>query len=182
MPWFNDLIKAAIRERRKADRKWRATKDPTHYSVFKQKKNHATLLMNQARCTYYTDYNEFIKKNSADQGRLFKAANSLLSESKKLSLPGGSNAEAAANSIGRFFIDKVTSIHSKLGNAVNSRVSTQDMDNNLAYNSFTSFKSLSGDDVRHIITRSSKKSCSLDPVPTSLVVECMDVLLPVITN
>ena len=178
VPWFNDLIKAAIRERRKAERKWRATKDPTHYSVFKQKKNHATLLMNQARCTYY---NEFIKKNSADQGRLFKAANSLLSESKKLSLPGGSNAEAAANGIGRFFIDKVTSIHSKLGNAVNSRVSTQDMDNNLAYNSFTSFKSLSVDDVRHIITRSSKKSCSLDPVPTSLVVECMDVLLPVIT-
>ena len=29
--------------------------------------------------------------------------------------------------------------------------------------------------------RSSKKSCSLDPVPTSLVVECMDELLPVIT-
>ena len=152
VPWFNDSIKAAIRERRKAERKWRTTKDPTHYSVFKQKKNHATLLMNQARCTYY---NEFIKKNSADQGRLFKAANSLLSDSKKLSLPGGSNAEVVANNIGRFFIDKVTSIHSKLGYAVNSRVPKQDMDNNLAYNSFTSFKSLSEDDVRHIIMRSS---------------------------
>ena len=55
------------------------------------------------------------------------------------------------------------------------------MDNNPAYNSFTSFKSLSVDDVWHIITRSSKKSCSLDPVPMSLVVECMDVLLLVIT-
>ena len=75
--------------------------------------------MNQARCTYH---NEFIKKNSADQGRLFKAANSLLSESKKVSLPGGSNAEAVANDTGRFFIAKVTSIHSKLGNAVNTYV------------------------------------------------------------
>ena len=170
VPWFNDSIKAAIGERRKAERKWRATKDPTHSSVFKQKKNHATLLMNQARCTYY---NEFIKKNSADQGRLFKAADSLLSESKKLSLPGGSNAEAVANNIGRFFIDNwVTGIYSKLGNAVNSSVSTQDMDNNPAYNSIASFKSLSVDDVRHIIMRSSKKSCSLDPAPMSLVVEC----------
>ena len=60
---------------------------------------------------------------------------------------------------------------------MNSNVSTQD----LASNSFTSCKSLSIDDVRHIIMRSSKKSCSLDPVPTSLVVECMDELLPVIT-
>ena len=84
----------------------------------------------------------------------------------------------AVNNIGRFFIDKVTSIHSKLGNA---NVSTQDMENNLASNSVTSFKSLSMDDVRHIITRSSKKSCSLDPVPTSLVVECMDELLPAVT-
>ena len=64
---------------------------------------------------------------------------------------------------------------------MNSRVSTQDTDNNLVYNSFTSFKSLSVDDVRHIIMRSSKKSCSLDPAPVSLVVECMDVLFPVIT-
>ena len=85
-----------------------------------------------------------------------------------------------ANNIGRFFIDKVTGIHSKLRNAVNSNVSTQDMDNNLAYNSFTSFKPLSMENVQHIIMRSSKKSCSLDPVPTSLVVECMDELLPVI--
>ena len=76
----------------------------------------------------------------------------------------------------------LTSIHSKLGNTVNSRVSTQDTDNNLVHNSFTScFKSLSVDDVRHIIMQSSKKSCSLDPVPMSLVVECTDVLLPVIT-
>ena len=178
VPWFNDSIKAAITERRKAER--RATKYPLHYSAFKQKKNHATiihdatLLMNQARCKYY---NEFIEKNRFHQGRLFKAANSLLSESTKLSLPGGSNAVMVVNSIGRFFIDEVTSIHSKLGDAVNSNVSTQDMQNS----SFTSFKSLSMDDVRHNIMRSSRKSCSLDPVPTSLVVECMDELLPVIT-
>ena len=111
-----------------------------------------------------------------------KAANSLLSGSKKLSLPGGSKTEVVANNIGRFFIDKVTSTHSKRANAVNSDVSTQDMENNLASTSFTSFKSLSMDDVRHIIMRSSKKSCSLDPVPTSLVVECMDELLPVIRH
>ena len=79
VPWFNDSIKVTIkanskkqREKRKAERKCRPTKDPMRYSVFKQKKNHTTLLMNQARCTYY---NEFIKKNSTDQGRLFKAAN-----------------------------------------------------------------------------------------------------------
>ena len=37
------------------------------------------------------------------------------------------------------------------------------------------------DDVRHIIMRSSTKSCSLDPEPTSLIVKNMDETLPVIT-
>ena len=74
LPWFNDSIKAAIRERRKAERKWRSTKDPNYYSAFKQKRNYARLLMNlQARLKYY---NEFIEKNGFDQGRLFRAANS----------------------------------------------------------------------------------------------------------
>ena len=68
------------------------------------------------------------------------------------------STKVVANNIGRFFIYKVTSIHSKLGNAVNSNVSKQDMESNLVYNSFTSFKSLSKNDVRHIIMRSSKKS------------------------
>ena len=85
-----------------------------------------------------------------------------------------------ANNIGRFFMEKVTSIHSKLGEA-NSNVSTQEVETNLAAISFTTFKILSMNDVWHIIIRSSKKSCSLDPSPTSLVVECMDELLPVIT-
>ena len=39
--------------------------------------------------------------------------------------------------------ESVSEIHSKLGNAVNSNVSTQNMENNLVYNSFTSCKSLS---------------------------------------
>ena len=33
-----------------------------------------------------------------------------------------------------------------------------------------------------LIAKSSKKSCSLDPMPTPLVVECFDVLLPVLTR
>ena len=55
--------------------------------------------------------------------------------------------------------ESVSEIHSKLGNAVISNISTQDMENNLVYNSSTSCKSLSKlmDDVRLIIMRSLKK-------------------------
>ena len=43
------------------------------------------------------------------------------------------------------------------------------------------FKELSIDDVKNIITRSAKQSCLLDPMPTSILMQCGDELLPVTT-
>ena len=37
-------------------------------------------------------------------------------------------------------------------------------------------------DISAIIKKSTKKSCKLDPIPTQLVVDCLDQLLPVITT
>ena len=44
------------------------------------------------------------------------------------------------------------------------------------------FKPLSEGDVRKLIQGFPKKSCTLDPMPTSLVINCIDLLLPVITK
>ena len=42
------------------------------------------------------------------------------------------------------------------------------------------FRCLTESDARAIITKSAKKYCKLDPLPTSLLVNCLDELLPVI--
>ena len=47
---------------------------------------------------------------------------------------------------------------------------------------FPQFKELSVDNVKALIIGCSKKSCSLDPTPTLLVVECIDVVAPVIVR
>ena len=38
------------------------------------------------------------------------------------------------------------------------------------------------EDVRTLISKSNKKSCSRDPMPIQIVVECLDVLLPALTR
>ena len=45
----------------------------------------------------------------------------------------------------------------------------------------TSFKALSESEVHALIERSAKTLCALDPVPTSLLVNCLDELIPIIT-
>jgi len=117
VPWIDSDIKAAIRERRKAERKWRANKLPTDFATFKMKKNYVTKLMNRARSRYYSD---FIRDNSSDQRKLFRAAKSLLSEPKTLSLPDGTDTLALANNIGEFFAKKVKDIQSKLDTRTSS--------------------------------------------------------------
>ena len=179
IPWFNE-IRDAIKGRRKAERKWRRTKSVSHYLAdFKQKKNYATLLMNRARYAYYS---EFINENSADQGRLFRATKTLLKELNKLSLPEGSDAQVLANDIGKFFVEKVNNIHAKLTGEEASDTSEELITNTYSGAFFLDFSELSSDDVRTMIMQSSKKSCTLDPMPSSLIVQCIDELLPVITS
>ncbi len=38
------------------------------------------------------------------------------------------------------------------------------------------------DDVKKLIMKSPTKSCSLDPIPTDLLKQCLDVLLPIIVD
>ena len=45
-----------------------------------------------------------------------------------------------------------------------------------------SFRVLNESEVQKLIEATPKKSCSLDPMPTPLVVGCIDVLLPVVTK
>ena len=48
--------------------------------------------------------------------------------------------------------------------------------------SIEKFDVLSQSDVRKLIESTPKKSCLLDPIPTTVVIGCIDVLLPVITK
>ncbi len=86
---------------------------------------------------------------------------------------------ALANDIGHFFIQKIKCICSDLSD-FSMLQSTTETSSTSAISSFDKFEVLNEEDVKYLITKSGKKSCALDPMPTSLVTECLDVLLPVI--
>ena len=130
----------------------------------------------------YVHNEDFIENNSADQGKLFRAVKSLLSETKTLSLPAGLDSEVAANDIGLYFVRKVQNIQDNLSSSAEPDESFEPPSERCHTDSFAQFNQLTMDDVRDIILRSAKKSCKLDPIPTSMVIHCMNELLPVITS
>ncbi len=47
--------------------------------------------------------------------------------------------------------------------------------------SFSDFIPISHDNIRKILMSSTSKSCKLDPMPTTIIKDCLDVILPIIT-
>lgn len=66
--------------------------------------------MNEPRFTYYE---EFIKENSSDQSKLFRASKGLLNLQADKSLPPHTDASVIASEMGEYFIHKTVAIRSK---------------------------------------------------------------------
>ena len=91
---------------------------------------------------------------------------------------------ALTNDIGRFFIRKIKIICSNIDAVANSRTGIVVPDDSEVgpKKELRTFQPLNESKVRDLIRTSTKKTCPSDPAPTSLVVSCLDILLPVITR
>lgn len=65
-PWLTDEIRRAKRKKRKAERRWRASRSPLNLALFRSQRNHVTYLMNKARREYYTDFIDEISWRSKE--------------------------------------------------------------------------------------------------------------------
>ena len=148
--------------------------------AYKAKKNDANALMNEARRKFY---HNFIQDNSSSQRQLFSAAKKLLSNGdNRVVYPPVDDNIKLANQLGTFFIQKIETIGFNLDNMAQGLPTFPDDHAPVSPPPFSKFSPLTEEKVSKLINSSTKKSCTLDPMPTSLVTDCIDVLLPIITK
>ena len=137
-------------------------------------------LMNKARQEFYT---QFVEENSSNQKKLFNVANKLLGERKQLRFPEHTNKTVLANDIGRYFVRKIKRIRTDI-DSIHLHPQDQDLvpPDSVTNRALNSFNNLSERNVSDLINNSAKKSCVLDLMPTCLIYDSLDVLLPVITR
>jgi len=137
--------------------------------------------MTQARQVFYTN---FIDENSVDQGRLFRATKRLLARTDELSFPDYHDKTVLTNDINDFFVRKITKIRANIhATDVDDTLPTESGIGDLCTYSFlSSFYSLTESDVSALIKKSAKKSCLMDPMPTSLVAGCLDVITRIVNS
>ena len=85
--------------------------------------------------------------------------------------------------MGMFFIKKIADIRLDLDNHDKQQASTDRVSHDIEIDSLLfKFSSLSQEEVHDLVRASSEKSCGLDPIPTKLLLDCLDVPLPIIAK
>ena len=125
-------------------------------------------------------------ENGADQRKLFNAAKKLLGMKDEPLFAKHLEKSITAKDIGRYFVRMVENIRNEIDA---TPISQSDrnlvppdkpvVDTNVILRSFWN---MSEHDIYDLIQKSAKKSCVLDTLPTTLVWDLLDVLLPVITK
>ena len=115
--------------------------------------------------------------------QLFNVADKLLGRNIALPLPTSVSMECLPRLFSRFFHDKVVKIREHLDGATTHELpSPYSHDVEYEHTLFTSFKPVTTEHLLSILAKCAPKSCDLDPMPTSLLLDCLDVLLPSMTD
>ncbi|MCH1596002.1 MAG: reverse transcriptase family protein [Flavobacteriaceae bacterium] len=178
VPWFTEEIADAKRDRRKAEQKWRDSGLTIHRELYMSSRNKVNILITTSKKKYYNQQVQSCK----DQKSIFKILNRLLFRNEQPKLPTTFTGEDLTEQFNEFFTTKIKKIREKLD-------STQSVAHSLPHQPpvtcdtpLTNFTPLSDEDILKLIKSMPCKSCELDPLPTRILLDHIDVLLPSIAK
>ena len=177
-PWFSlvsEKLLDAKRKRRQAERKWLSTGLTVFKDMYKTAKHRVTKIVLKAKSVYY---NQQISLASSSK-QLYRITNNLLCKSKAKALPTLYPLSSLPDVFCNFFSNKIATIRHQLDSQAIPTVPP--VSGSFLGKTFSVFQPVTESEVKSVIIKSAPKSCPLDPIPTQLLIECIDVLLPPLT-
>ena len=176
-PWFEsirDELFIAKRVRRQAERKWRNTKLTIFKDLYGQAKHKVSKLVHTAMCKFYTE--RIALASSSEE--LHQIVNTLSNRHPPKILP----TIYPRADLPSIFIKHFTNKVEKLRVNIASEHVTSTLVTGTTAATFCSFEKVSQLTVKECILISAPKSCQLDPIPSKLLIECLDSILPSLTD
>lgn len=139
-------------------------------------------LVKSSKLQYYTTV---IKEHCGNQKQLYKTVNKLLQKPSTTHYPPSPDNRSIADVFADFFSAKIDGIQSDLLKKKNNIVNSDDITTDetiYSSSNFNTFSAVKPDDIMPIVMTTLSKSCALDPLPSSVIKPCVDLLLPVITD
>ena len=174
--WYTDEIRAEKQVKHRLERKWRKSKLQVDKDAYWAQHLRYIKLLDASKKKHYND-----KLSGAGAKETFKIIGVLLNQTDKI-LPTLYKPDVLGNKFANFFNEKVEKIRTSI---------TCNMDNNnddnmymdvVVENVMYKFRELDQSEVCSIVKDSANKSCKLDSLPTWLLKENIDVVLPTLTS
>ncbi len=178
-PWMTDEYGVEKRKRRKLEKKMKKTQLEIDKQAFKDQKNKTNELLNENKGKFFK---KLIDENKDNPRNLFRVMNSALNRKQDTPFPPHLSETDLANGFSNFFTDKINKIRTNLDNVSNAK-SINDIQEASKYETtLENFHLLSEDQVRELVKKSPTKHCELDPMPTWLIKDCLEEILPTLTR
>ena len=177
-PWFNDSLRAMKSQRRTLERKYLSTRLEVHRQMYRDQCQIYTAALHSAKSTYYK-----AKTGESDNNQLFSMVNGLFKVKRLPPLPSHVSCHSLAEDFGEFFHSKIEKIRDRLHTSNAQSTETSVLINpSPCPTSLSEFTEVSETYIRELIDKSKPKSCCLDPVPTRILKQSVDVLAHPITK
>ncbi|KAK7497772.1 hypothetical protein BaRGS_00010906 [Batillaria attramentaria] len=176
--WFSEDVHEEKRKKHHAERVWRHTRLEVHRQLYKSARNRYNKAVKSAKSDFIVN-----SLSTSDPRRLYSIVNNLLGKKETSTVLPELDEKTAADTLSSFFSDKITKINDELQvlkSTISSVEPTSPSFNGSPLNKFTP---VTNDQLQEIILKSNKTfSPNVDPVPTKLALEFLDILLPVMVN
>ena len=119
--------------------------------------------------------------------RLFDVAKSILFWKNEIVYPDNSPSQSLPTDFVIFFVDKIVKINASISESVIEELKGEiaeiaEIDNTKSVTELRQFKPATESEIESIISKSKNASCEMNPLPTKLLKECKEEIVPVITN
>ena len=173
-PWFDTEYRDLRKERRRAERKAKKSKNQEDIEYFKELKKRTTALAKDKKQQHYIAE---IQNAENKPKKLFKVVKSLMDSERVNVLPSSSSDKKLANDFIDYFKEKIVKIRETFPPP---KAGTQDDDNKLPGNvkEFSTFELATEDEIRKIVKEYGVSCSPEDPIPTKLLDKHMEILIP----
>lgn len=178
-PWYNAVaseLRALKQDKRHAERQWLCSDLAIHKQIFCSFKHKINRLVDKAKTAYF---NAKISASTTCR-QLFSITNTLMNKTRCTALPS-SPVSLLPQRFCDFFVSKVSDIRSNIDMSASAGAPVSDPVS-FSGTPLLQFSPVEPSVVLKTIRSMTPTSCDLDPVPTPLLLECIDDILPVLTQ
>ena len=175
-PWYTDDIGVEKSTRRRLERRWRRTLLPEHRLAYVAQCKLVKGLVLNAKTKYYSN---LISESSSNSKALFQTIDQLLHRKPETRLPYAPSPLHLANQFGDFFHLKISNIRDELL-PVEVPAYFSSLDTIPIVCHLDTLTPVTIEELSKIAPVVGSKSCTIDPIPASLLRENLDLLLPIL--